>query len=258
MPYRRPVPSLPALLGALLAAAGCASPRASAPDSPLDRAGWLVGTWRGSADGAPFYEEWTHEGDSALVNRTYGWCGADTAGTDVTPLRLRPGGALTFGERGPVWTATAVEPGRLVLESPAAPYSQRIVHTRSPEGHWIADLYTNGALTRYRLRPDEPVAARKGRAAPAPPSGTYRGTLALGGRTVPLALRLAGGDVFGIRPDGGEAAAVDVCTDGPHLRFRLPDGPNVLDVQATVAGDSLTGRVRAGAARGSFRLVRAG
>lgn len=224
-------------------------------DAELERLAFLVGTWVGEAEGVPFYEEVRRASGGGFAYRTFAWCNGDTTETELTHLRRGPGGAVELKGDGVTWTATTVEDGRLVLENPDLPFSQRIVFSEAGDG-WTAEMSTDGRVTRYAMARAKPVG--EGRPRVPVPDGRYEGGAVLDGVEATAAIVVEGGEVFATTPGGAERVAVEgQCYDPPHLRFAVPNGGEGMTFSGVVAGDSVRGALRVERRRGTLRLARA-
>src|SRR5215813_13063155 len=100
----------------------CLQIKSFAQVDAIKKASWLVGTWKGMNNGAPFYETWRIQNDS-LVNYTIEIKNNDTIITRQTSLRSM-GQKIVFGKKGD-WQLKRITGNEIVLENDTSKYSNR-------------------------------------------------------------------------------------------------------------------------------------
>jgi hypothetical protein len=126
----------------------CLQLKSFAQDDPVKKASWLVGTWKGMYNGAPFYETWRMQNDS-LVNYTIEVKNNDTVVTRQTSLRSF-GGKTIFGKKGD-WLLKRITGNEIVLENDTSKYSNRIIYLHLANDHWFTILEHPGSTMYYDM-----------------------------------------------------------------------------------------------------------
>ena len=109
---------------------------------------WLVGTWKGMYNGAPFYETWRLQGDS-LVNYTIELKNNDTVITRQTSLRWSDQ-KLVFGKKAD-WLLKRLTKTEIVLENDTSKYSNRIIYLHLENDHWFTILEHPGSTMYFDM-----------------------------------------------------------------------------------------------------------
>src|SRR5262245_56388004 len=118
------------------------------PSDAIKKASWLVGSWKGINNGAPFYETWRLQDDS-LVNYTIELKNNDTIPTRQTSLRYN-GEKIVFGKKGD-WQLKRLTGNEIVLENDTSKYSNRIIYLHLENDHWFTILEHPGSTIYFDM-----------------------------------------------------------------------------------------------------------
>jgi len=119
-----------------------------AQSDSIKKAMWLVGTWKGVYNGAPFYESWRLQDDS-LVNYTIELKNNDTIITRQTLLRWSDQ-KLVFGKKAD-WVLKRLTKTEIVLENDTSKYSNRIIYLHLENDHWFTILEHPGSTMYFDM-----------------------------------------------------------------------------------------------------------
>ena len=108
----------------------------------------MVGTWKGTYNGSPFYETWRMQGDS-LVNYMVEFKNTDTIITRQTSLRSN-GRSIVFGKKGD-WQLKRLTGNEIVLENDTSKFSNRIIYLHLENGHWFTVLEHPGSTMYFDM-----------------------------------------------------------------------------------------------------------
>lgn len=106
-------------------------------DKFAERTSWLLGSWAGKHNGAPFYEAWRMR-DNTLVNFTIEIKKGDTLVIEQTSLRTN-NDKIVFGKKGD-WLLKRLTRNEIVLENDSSKYSNRIIYLHLDNDHWFTVL----------------------------------------------------------------------------------------------------------------------
>ena len=139
------------LLSSLVLVVGliaCAQ-KANSPN-PIDKMGWIVGSWQGTYKGQPFYESWKKKNDSTLVNFAIEVNGSDTAIKELGVMLATSKGMLYLGTNSQ-WKLTDVTNTSIVLSNDTLKYANKITWSHSKEDHWLAVIQNPKNVIEYDL-----------------------------------------------------------------------------------------------------------
>lgn len=119
----------------------------TAVSGPIDRIGWLQGSWAGGTPGKQMLETWRRQNDSTYAGKSVLIKGADTLLLETVSLEQR-GGQLYYvptvngqNEGKPVrFTLTHITDRRLVFENPAHDFPQKVSYTLIHADSLLAEI----------------------------------------------------------------------------------------------------------------------
>lgn len=119
----------------------------STATGPIDRAGWLLGTWSGGRPDRQLLETWVKQDDSTFLGRGSMIKGKDTVLQESVSLQQREGNlyyvpTVTNQNSGkPVrFTMTTINDRQLVFENPAHDFPQKITYTLINPDSLLAEI----------------------------------------------------------------------------------------------------------------------
>lgn len=220
----------------------------SAQTTPRDlqQLEWLVGNWRGQANGAHFYEQWERVSATEMSNITYSLCnGAAVIGERGT-IRLQDGQVIAGGEKDK-WRLTRLTHNEAVFENPEIAYAQKITHRLTAEGKWHARIESKQGVNEYLLMRVAPLAELTKQKPPFL-SGRFTGEGTSPQKTVRMIADFSVQDgqprLLVSSPDNQtkDVPALRLCYDASQLKFALDDGAQEIEFVAEIRGDELIGK----------------
>lgn len=116
------------------------------PQTPIEKAGWLIGTWQGTSENGTITESWEQKNDSLFVGVDYLINEKDTFYTEHIELRQR-GADLYYiptvtdqNEGKPVEFKLSSSEGKLVFENPTHDFPQFIIYTQQGKDSLLAEV----------------------------------------------------------------------------------------------------------------------
>ncbi len=118
----------------------------------MEKMQWLVGSWKGMAGGAPFYEAWRKAGSNEL--RQYGVkiSGADTTVSEIGKIVIKEGKAV-FGDEQHSWNLNTLTASEMTFVNPQIRFPDTILWRRMENGHWYCLLKNNDQKIEYDIEP---------------------------------------------------------------------------------------------------------
>lgn len=238
-------PTMQCMLLALLATC---STQTAPPD--LKQLDWLVGNWRGQANGANFYESWERVNATELSNVNYSLCNGAAVIAERGAIRLS-GGQIMMGGDKQQWRLTRLADNEAVFENRDIGFAQKITHRLTPAGQWHARIEHQNGVTEYTLTRVAPLAELTKQRQQFL-SGRFTGEGATSKKTVRMIADFSVQDgqprLLVSSPDNqaGDVPALRLCYDASQLKFALPDGESAgareIEFVAEIRGDELIGK----------------
>jgi hypothetical protein len=226
---------------------------------------WLLGNWRGQANGANFYESWERVNDREWSNVNYSLCNGRQVIGEHGALRVVDGKIVMGGGKAQ-WRAMRITEHEIVLENPDIAYAQKITHRLTPAGQWHARIEQQNGVLEYTLTKVAPLAALT-KQQPPYLSGRFSGQVTTPGKTAQMIADFSVQDgqprllVSAPENQAQEIPARRLCydqSDGTtQLKFALPDGAQEIEFVAEIRGDEIIGKVTKGNLPVTLRLRRA-
>ncbi|AWO00994.1 hypothetical protein DLD77_04410 [Chitinophaga alhagiae] len=122
---------------------------------PIDKAGWLIGSWQSNASGRHMLETWVKVNDSTLAGKGQLVKGRDTLLLESVSLEQRGGQlyyvpTVTGQNKGlPVrFALTFIDSRQMVFENPAHDFPQKVSYTLVSPDSLLAEIsgVANGVL----------------------------------------------------------------------------------------------------------------
>jgi hypothetical protein len=114
---------------------------------------WLEGTWKGIANGEPFYEAWKFVNDSVMVNFGIDVKNGDTLIEESAPMILSRG-EIWMGQTIR-WKASRLVGNEIVLKNDTAKFSNTIIWMHTSDDHWFTILEHPGSTSYYDMIRDQ-------------------------------------------------------------------------------------------------------
>jgi hypothetical protein len=128
----------PLFLLSVLLSATLTSMGQSNDTSSITKTHWLVGTWKGQHNGAPFYETWRKRGDNSLICYSISIKGADTMVKKNSEILLLKN-IVTFLDPN-AYEAKRLMDNEMVFEINHQHGFSRLIWFHTPDDHWLALL----------------------------------------------------------------------------------------------------------------------
>ena len=233
----------------VLAAACCilfSAPSCQDPGGPekMKQMEWLLGDWKGEADGQPFHERWTRVSDARFDNINYSLCSGDTVIHARSRIELR-NGALAYTSGDLVWPLKSVASDAVVFEN--AEFGERFTFQHTSDDGWHAVLEYPDSKLEYTLARQAASSSTRGRSYVL---GHFEGAMEYQGSLLAISFDF---DTLGAQQRGRSSARANLqldrvlrtlCYDPPVLTFSLAEGGGELIANVRVEGDSITGRLQ--------------
>ena len=117
--------------------------------TPISKASWLIGTWKGMYNGVPFYETWRKKDDNTLIGYSITISEGDTLAKENNVIRVK-GNALVFTDPN-VYESKRIMDNEVTFEREDSKAFSRLVWINTKDDHWWAVLQHAGATTTYDL-----------------------------------------------------------------------------------------------------------
>jgi hypothetical protein len=117
----------------------------------IKAAAWLVGSWEGTYNNAPFYEAWRKFNDSILVNFSIEIKGKDTIIKENGVIRLLPNGKMVNAGPDASWAVSELTNDRIVLVNDTLKYANKITWEHSKEDHWLTEIQNPTGKLHYDM-----------------------------------------------------------------------------------------------------------
>ena len=216
---------------------------------------WLIGNWRGDADGRPFYENWTRINDTQFANINFSLCNGDTVISGHSKIELR-NNAIAYTSGGLIWELKSLSDKQIVFEN--SQKAETFTFTNTKNGEWNAVLKYPRTQVDYTLSKTVPISELlKNR--PALLEGKYAGQIEFNGKQLSTSINFStkNGEQIATAstPDNLQMNMPfqNVCYNPPFIKLKLPDGFRTLELNAKIKGDSIVGKV-AGEIPATFNL----
>ncbi len=211
---------------------------------------WLLGNWRGQANGANFYESWERVNDREWSNVNYNLCNGQQVIGERGGLRLVDGKIVAGGDKNQC-RATLITENEIVLENPEIAYARKITHRLTPAGQWHARIEHQNGVLEYTLTRVAPLAELT-KLKPHYLSGRFSGQVTTPAKTAQMTADFSVRDgqprmlVSSPENHAKEVPALRLCydqrDDTTQLKFALPDGTQEIEFVAEIRGDEIIGK----------------
>lgn len=223
--------------------AACSPQTAPHDLQPLD---WLVGNWRGQANGAHFYERWERVSATEMSNINYRLCNGEAMIGERGGIRVQGNQIVAGGEKDK-WRMTRLTQNEVVFENPDIAYAQKITHRLTPEGQWHARIESKQGVIEYRLTRVAPLSELT-KQKPPYLSGRFTGEGISPQKSVRMMADFSvqeGQPRLLVSSPDNQAKAVParrLCYDATQLKFALDDGAQEIEFVAEIRGDEIIGK----------------
>jgi dienelactone hydrolase len=206
---------------------------------------WLTGTWQGQVDGQPFYESWTKTNETTLANINFSICNGDTVVGGRSKIEVR-NNRIAYTSNQLIWELKDLTANRVVFENNR--FGETFTFTKKENGEWNAHLKYPNSQVEYNLS--------KTRSIPEllastfhPIEGNYDGYIEFNGKRLFTSINFT-------NQNGRQGATTttpanlqlnqpfnSVCINPPFVKLTLQDGTRILELNAKIENDLLTGRL---------------
>ena len=232
--------------------ASCQTPNKIADFKKME---WLIGTWRGDADGQPFYENWARINDTEFGNINFSLCSGDTVISRHSKIELR-NNTIAYTSGNVIWELKSLSDKQIVFEN--SQKGETFTFTNTGNGQWNAVLKYPQTQTDYTLFKTVSISELL-KSRPALLEGKYAGQIEFNGKQLFTSINFS-------EKNGKQIATAStpdnlqlnmpfqsVCYNPPFIKLNLPDGFRTLEINAKIKGDSIVGKI-AGEIPASFNF----
>lgn len=230
------------ILSATCLLSACQAPASSSDFKKME---WLIGTWKGEANGLPFYENWIKTNEKTFENVNFSICNGDTVAGESSKIEVR-NNKIAYTSNNLAWELKTLTENQVVFENNQR--GETFTFTKKENGEWNAHLKYPNTSVDYNLS--------KTRSIPEllsvrvqPVEGAYSGYIAFNGKKLFTSIN------FSIQ-HGRQTATVStpdnlqlnqpfnsVCYDPPFMRLTLQDGTTLLELNAKIENDVINGKL---------------
>jgi len=101
---------------------------------------WLVGSWKGMYEGAPFYEGWRKINDTLLMNYAIEIKDGDTTVSAGSPVNVHDGKIHLGLKDSTTWEMSSLKDDEIIFKNDTLKYSNVITWSHSKDDHWLTTL----------------------------------------------------------------------------------------------------------------------
>lgn len=207
---------------------------------------WLIGTWKGDAEGHPFYENWTKINDTEFVNINFSLCNGDTVIDGRSKIEIR-NNTIAYTSGNLIWELKSLSDKQIVFEN--SKKGEKFTFTNTDKGEWNAVLEYPGTQIEYNLSKTVSITELL-KNKPTPLEGKFTGQVEFDEKILSTSIHFSANNgrqvATASTPDNLELDMPfsRVCYDPPFIRLHLPDGFRILEINAKIEGDHITGKVK--------------
>ncbi|HZI54686.1 MAG TPA: alpha/beta fold hydrolase [Chitinophagaceae bacterium] len=206
---------------------------------------WLVGTWQGFADGQPFYEHWEKVNDKEYNNINFSLCTGDTVIDSRSKIEIK-NKKIVYSSGQNIWELKEIDDAKMIFENDQN--KETFTFSKTAGGEWNAVLKSPQATLNYTLRRTAPIGELLNTKAEFL-EGRYRGDLEFNNKKLSTSIH------FFVENDRQKATAStpanlqldqpfnSVCYNPPFVKLTLQDGTRILQLNAKLEGDKITGKL---------------
>ena len=206
---------------------------------------WLIGTWKGQVDGHPFYENWTKTSETTLENINFSICNGDTVVEGRSKIEVR-NNKIAYTSNNLIWELKDLTDNQVVFEN--SRFGETFTFTKKENGEWNAHLKYPNSKVEYTLSRTKSISELL--SAPFHPiEGNYAGYIEYNGKKLFTSINFTNQN----GKQGATASTPDnlqlnqpfnsTCVNPPFIKLTLQDGTKMLELNAKIENDVLTGKL---------------
>ena len=204
---------------------------------------WLIGTWKGEANGQPFYENWKKVSDTGFDNVNFSFCNSDTVTDGQSKIEIR-NGKIAYTNGNSTLELKELNDSLIIFEN--SQRGEKFTFVKTLNGEWKAHLQYPAGSVVYLLSKTSSIAELL-KNKPSPIIGYYQGYIEFSGKKLYTAINFEYKN--GIQtattstPDNLqlEMPLREVCYDPPFLKMSMRDGTQNLILNAQLNNDEIVG-----------------
>jgi esterase/lipase len=206
---------------------------------------WLIGTWKGEADGQPFYENWRKVTDTEFENINFSLCNGDTVIGGRSKIEIR-NNKIAYTSGNLTWDLKELNEKQVIFES--TQHREKFTFTKTEKNEWNAHLQYPNSSVEYVLTKTislEDLLKIK----PKIIEGNFEGYIEFNNKKLNTSINLF--EENGIQkattttPDNLQLNQPfqSVCYNPPFLKFTLQDGTQRLELNCKLENDTIKGQI---------------
>lgn len=206
---------------------------------------WLIGTWKGEADGQPFYESWRKITDTEFENINFSLCNGDTVIGGHSKIEIRKN-KIAYTSGNLTWDLKELNDRQAIFES--TQHREIFTFTRTEKNEWKAHLqYPNSSVEYVLMKTISLEDLLKNK--PKIIEGNFVGYIEFNNKKLNTSINLFAEN--GIQkattttPDNLQLNQPfqSVCYNPPFLKFALQDGTQRLELNCKIESDTIKGQI---------------
>jgi uncharacterized protein len=206
---------------------------------------WLIGTWKGEADGQPFYENWKKVTDTEFENINFSLCNGDTVIGGRSKIEIR-NNKIAYTSGNLTWDLKELNEKEVIFES--TQHREKFTFSKTEKNEWKANLQYPNSSVEYVLTKTislEELLKNK----PKIIEGNFGGYIEFNNKKLNTSVNLFAEN--GIQkattttPDNLQLNQPfkSVCYNPPFLKFTLQDGTQKLELNCKLESDTIKGQI---------------
>ncbi|NUM42312.1 MAG: dienelactone hydrolase family protein [Leptospiraceae bacterium] len=204
---------------------------------------WLIGTWKGEANGQPFYENWVKVSDTEFDNANYSICNGDTIRGGYAKIEIRNGN-IVYTSDNLVWGLKELNDSTVIFEN--SEHGEKFTFTKTSKGDWKADLKYFQSQVEYLLTKTVSISELLDEKSK-PIEGYYEGYIEFMNKKLFTSINLQNTNgrqtAITSTPDNLQLNMPfnEVCYNPPLIKLTLRDGTQNLELNGKLNGDEVVG-----------------
>lgn len=222
---------------------GCTTTKES---GKLKKAEWLLGNWKGVANGQVFYENWQKISDTEFKNINYTICNGDTVVNSRSKIEIIDGKpAYTSGKL--IWPLKSISDKEVIFEN--SKFNEKFTFRLTEKNEWYTLLEYPNSKTEYFIKKTDNIEDLL-KDKPTPIVGHYEGLMTYENSSQEFSIdfdTLNNKEIAKYNIPANlqlNRPVINICNSNSSLSITFPDGRNDLTVLLDVKGNEMTGKLQ--------------
>jgi esterase/lipase len=206
---------------------------------------WLIGTWKGEADGQPFYENWKRVSTTEFENINFSLCNGDTVIGGRSKIEIR-NNKIAYTSGSLIWELKEINSNQVIFES--TQHREKFTFSKTGKEEWKANLqYPNSSIEYVLARINSIDELIKNK--PNIIEGNFEGFIEFNNKKRNTSIMLFSDS--GIQKATTSTPDVlqlnqpfqSVCYNPPYLKLALQDGTQRIELNCKIENDTIKGQI---------------